>query len=55
MPKDGFQSITLPDDIIARIDSLIDESDRSMNSRPDIISLAISCFVEQKKDKKNDQ
>jgi hypothetical protein len=41
MPKKGYQSITLKDDVIKLIDSVVDKKNPSKKSRQIVISIAV--------------
>ena len=41
MPKEGYHAVTLPDELVARIDKFFNKKDKNYNSRTEIISHAM--------------
>lgn len=48
MPREGLTSVSLPDDLIEKIDEFAENSDMGYTSRPDVIKTALREFFQRR-------
>lgn len=48
MPREGLTSVSLPDELIEKIDEFAENSDMGYSSRPDVIKTALREFFQRR-------